>query len=108
MRVAPQAVLILRAPSKLNHFQRAAQIHVQALLFGFAIQRSGTMQDRIRRVHQRAIVFVAQAKAFTGQVAAKNAHARIQVFQEFREREMQLQRLPQPLARFLFGFCTHQ
>ena len=45
MRVAAQPVLILGAASKLNHFQRAAKIHVQALLLGFAIQRSSAMQN---------------------------------------------------------------
>ena len=37
VRIAAQPVAILRAARELNHFQRAAQVHVQALPLRFAI-----------------------------------------------------------------------
>jgi hypothetical protein len=59
MRKATQPVLILHPPGKLNHFERTAKVHVQALFFGFAIQGSGAVEDRIGRVGQRAVLFIA-------------------------------------------------
>ena len=42
------------------------------------------------------------------QIAEKEAHSRVQVFHEFGELEMQLQRSPKPLARLLFAFRPDQ
>ena len=45
VRIAPQTVAILRAARELNDFQSAAQIHVQALLLGFAVERRGAVNQ---------------------------------------------------------------
>src|SRR6267378_3206891 len=66
------------------------------------------MNQGVRGVHQRAVFVIGKAKTIAGDVAAKNAHARVQVFGEFGKLEMQLQRSPRPLARFLFGFRANQ
>ena len=93
---------------KLNHFEGAAQVHIQALLLRFAVQRSRAMNQRIGRIHQRAIFLTGQAEFFRGQIPAENAHARVEVFEEFRKIKVQLQGGPQPLARFLFRFRANQ
>ena len=55
-----QAVLVARAHGQLNHFERAAQIHVEAALLGFAIERGGAMNHRIGRAHESRVVVVGQ------------------------------------------------
>src|SRR5579863_1089489 len=64
------------------------------------------MNDRIGGIHQGVVLVVGKAKPLTRQVAAKNAHTRIQVFKKITKRKMELQRGPQPLARFFFTLCT--
>src|SRR6266513_4802988 len=55
------------------------------------------------------MVFVmGEAKAFAGEVASKNTHACVQVFSKFWKFEMELQRRPEALAGFLFGFGADQ
>ena len=44
---AAQAVIVARAHRQLNHFERAAQIHVEAAFLRFAIQRCGAMNHGI-------------------------------------------------------------
>ena len=51
---------------------------------------------------------VGEAEAFLGEIPAENSHTRIQVFREFREFKVELQRLPQALAGFLVRFRSHQ
>src|SRR4029077_5660498 len=99
---------VLHAASEQNDLQRASQINVEALLFGFAIQRRSTVNEGVGGACKDSIVVLGQAEAFGGQVAAKDVHARSQVIEEFRKIEMKLQGLPQALACFLFGACTHQ
>src|SRR5690242_12575024 len=66
------------------------------------------MKNGIGRIDQCAVVHIAKAKAFTGEVAAKNTHARVYIFEKLRKPKMELQRLPEPLARFLLGFRSNQ
>jgi hypothetical protein len=40
---ATQPMRVLRAAAQLRDFQRAAQIHIQAALFGFTIERGRAM-----------------------------------------------------------------
>ena len=53
---AAQAVRILRAARELRDFQSAAQIHVEAAFFGFAIERSRAMNHRLGRADQVRVV----------------------------------------------------
>ena len=52
MAEPPQAVLVARAHGQLNHFERAAQIHVQAAFLRFAIERRGAVNHGIGGAHQ--------------------------------------------------------
>jgi len=90
MRVTAQAAAVLRAARQLNHFERAAQVDVQALLFGFAVQRSSAVNQGVRGVHQRMVFVIGEAKTLAGQVAAKNAHPVVEVFGELGKFKMQL------------------
>ena len=75
---AAQAVGILRAARQLRHFQRAAQIHVQAAFLRFAIERRGAMNHRIGGAHQARIFGGIQTETRIGEIAAKNGDARFQ------------------------------
>src|ERR1700720_1992768 len=66
------------------------------------------MNYGIGRVRQRAVIIIRQSEALARKVAAKDTHARIDVIEKLWKIEMELQRLPQAFARFLFGVCTHQ
>ena len=44
---AAEAVMILGAAGELNHLESAAQIYVEALLFGFAIEGCGAVDERV-------------------------------------------------------------
>ncbi len=108
VRIAAQAVAILRAARELNDFECASQVDVQALLFRLAVQRCGAVNEGVRGVHQRMVLVIGEAKTLAGQITAKNAHPRVKVFGEFGELKVQLQRSPKPFARFLFGFRANQ
>src|ERR1700733_201662 len=66
------------------------------------------MNQGIRRIHQRMILIVRQSESIRRQLTAKNRDARIEILEKFGKIEMKLERLPQPLACFLIGFCAHQ
>ena len=75
---APQAVLVARAHGELNHFQRAAKVHVQAAFFRFAIERCGAMNHGIRGAHQpRDNRLRLRPKCGIGEIAAENMDSRI-------------------------------
>jgi len=98
---AAQTVMVLCAAGQLNHFKRAAQIYVEALLFRLAIERSRAVNQGIGGFGERMIVVIGQANLWIGEVAKKNTHAGGEMFLEFGELHVQLQRLPQALASFL-------
>ena len=108
MRVTPQAVVILNPARQLNHLQRAAEIHIQTLLFGLPVQGSGAVNQRVGRVHKLLILVSRKSKSLAGQIAAKNPHASGEKIAEFGKFKMQLERLPQALAGFLLALGTHQ
>src|SRR5713226_3301416 len=54
------------------------------------------------------VFVIGKAETLAGQVTAENAHPRVHIFGEFGKLEMQLQRSPKTLARFLFGFRANQ
>src|SRR2546429_217631 len=54
------------------------------------------------------VFVIGETKAFAGEVASKNTHACVQVFSKFRKFEMELQRSPEALPGFLFGFGANQ
>ena len=60
------------AAGKLQHFQRAAQIDVQAGFFGFAVQRSGNVQNGVSLPDQPDIVALMQAELRQSDIAQKN------------------------------------
>ena len=66
------------------------------------------MNQRIGGIHQRPICITGQAEFFAGQISTEDAHARVEVFEEFRKIEVQLQGGPEPLARFLIRFRANQ
>ena len=53
------------------------------------------------RAHQARVFVVRQPEMRVGEIAAKNVDARIQELFEARKIQMQLQRSPQALVRFL-------
>src|SRR5271168_1404286 len=71
VRIAQETVAILRAAGQLDYLQAAAEIDVEALLFGFAVQRGGAMNQRAGGVDQRVIVVVGEPEAIGGEFAAK-------------------------------------
>ena len=92
-------VVMIAAPRQLQHFQRAAQIYIQAAFFGFPVQRGGTMNHGIGRVHQPVIIIASQTKTGVGQIAAKNAHPRLQKFVERGKSRCNCSALPQAQLR---------
>ena len=66
------------------------------------------MNHRIGRAHKLRVIAGVQMEAWIGQVAAKNANPRMQGIFELREIHVQLQRMPQPFARFLLVRRAHQ
>ncbi len=104
----PQAVIVLRLPRQSQHFERAAQVHVQATLLRLAIQRRRAMNHRIRGVHQPVVFIAIQAEARRSQVSAKNPHLGLQVLEEPRKIQVQLQRTPQAQLRLLRIARPHQ
>ncbi len=95
---AAQAVGVLRAAGQLRDFQRAAQIHVEAAFFGFAIERRGAVNHRLGRSHQARVFGGVQAEARIGEIAAKNGNARFERILKLRKIQMQLQGVPEPLV----------
>src|SRR4029077_677814 len=82
--------------------------HVEALPFGFAVQRSSAVNDRVRGVHQSVVLIVGKREALGDKVAAEDAQAGIEVLDKFRKLEMELQGLPETLARLPLRACAHQ
>ena len=105
---AAQAVRVLRAASELRDFQRAAQIHVEAAFFGFAVERSRAMNHRLGRADQVRVVGRVQPKTRIGEISAKNGNARFERIAELRKVQMQLQRVPEALVRLLLRLRAHQ
>jgi len=66
------------------------------------------MNDGVSGIDQGVVLVIRKAEALAGKVSAKNAHAGIEVVEEFGKLEMKLQRLPKALARFLLGIGAHQ
>ena len=56
-------MIVAGAHGELDHFERAAEIHVQAAFFGFAIERRGAMNDRIGGADECAVVVVGRARS---------------------------------------------
>ena len=105
---AAQSMRILRAPAKLRHFQRAAQIHIQAAFFGFAVERGRAMDHGLGCPDQSRIVGGLQAETRVCQIPAKYGNTRFQCVTETREFHVQLQRVPEALVRLLVGLRAHQ
>ena len=105
---AAQSVIIAGARGELNDFERAAEIHVEAALFGFAIQRGGAMNDGVGGVHERGIFIVREAEMSVGEVAAENADARIEESLETRKIQMELEGAPEAFVRFLLIARAHE
>jgi hypothetical protein len=108
VREAPQAVMILSSPGELNDFESAAEIYIEALFFGFAVERRRAMYDGIARLNQRVIFVVRKAEVLGGKVAQKDSDTIRDALAEFREIHVELERLPEPLAGFLLIFRAHQ
>ena len=91
VRIAQDTVAILRAAGQLDYFQAAAEIDVEALLFGFAVQRGGAMNQRVGGVDQRVIVVVGEPETVGRELAAKYSDAGVEIVEKFGEGEMELQ-----------------
>src|SRR5207244_7087827 len=87
-------MLIASMQGKLDNLKRAAQVHVQTSLLGFAVQRGCAVNHRIGCLHQPAVIVVCETELRTGKVATKDVNARVQVVVETREVQMQLQGVP--------------
>ena len=105
---AAQAVRVLRAASELRDFQSAAQIHVEAAFFGFAIERCRAMNHRLGRADQARVVGGVQPETRLGKISAKNGNARFECVLELRKIQMQLQRVPEALVGLLLRLRAHQ
>ena len=100
---------VLRAPRQLSHFQRAAQIYVQAAFLRLAIERGRAMQHRIGRRGQKLILAVRQTEMRSREVAAENPDAaRREMLAKRGKIEMQLQGMPQSPLGFAHRRRAHQ
>ena len=72
-----QSVIVAGARSELDHFERAAEVHVQAAFFGFAIQGRGAMNHRIGGADEFAVIVVSEPEMLGGEIAQKNMDARV-------------------------------
>src|SRR6185312_1297232 len=88
-------MVVVHLHSELDDLKRATQVHVQAALFGFAVQRGRTVNDRISGVDQSIVIVARESETFVGQVTAKNPNPRLQVLVERFEIEMQLKCVPE-------------
>ena len=88
-------MLIASMQGKLDNLKRAAQVHVQTSLLGFAVQRGCAVNDRIGCLHQSAVIVVWETELPTGKVATEDVNAHVQVVVETREVQMQLQCVPE-------------
>ena len=98
---AAQSMIVARPHRELDHFERSAQIHVEAALLGFAIERSGAMNHGIGAANEAAVIVVTEPELRVREIAQKNRDLRIQEFFEARKIHVQLQRPPDSLLRFL-------
>ena len=103
-----QTVIVLGMPRQREHFERAAQIHVQTTLFRLAIERGGAMNYGIRGVNEAIILIAAETETGRGQVPAKDTHLGLEIFKEARKFQMQLQGTPQAELRFLRITRSHE
>jgi hypothetical protein len=53
---APQSVIVINLHSELDYLKRAAQVHIQAALLRFPVQRRGAMNNRVSGVDQSIII----------------------------------------------------
>src|SRR5713226_5941512 len=95
-------MLIASMQGNLDNLKRAAQIHVQTSLLGFAVQRGCAVNDRIGCLHQPAVIVVCETELRTGKVAPEDVNARVQVVVETWEIQMQLQRVPETHFGFVW------
>src|SRR5579862_1655152 len=91
---AAQTVIMLGMPRQREHFERAAQIHVQTTLFRFAIERGGTVDDGVRGMNETIVLIAAEAETGRREVSTENANLGLEIFKETREFQMQLQGAP--------------
>src|SRR5229473_3706920 len=69
---AAQAMCVVRAASELRDFESAAQIHIQATFFGFAVERSRAMNHRLGRPDQACVIGRIQPKTWLSEISTKN------------------------------------
>ena len=108
MTESPQSMVIARPHRQLHHFQRPAQVDVQARLLRFPVQRRRAVNDRVRSFHQSPVVIVRQAELLLGDIPTKNVNAGVQVIVKSREIQMQLQGPPQAHFRLVRVRRPHQ
>ena len=101
MAESPQSMFVSRTHGELNHFERASQIYIETAFLRFAVERGRAVNHGIGRANKQAVIVLAKSKARIGEVAEKNADARIQVRLKPREIHMQLQGSPQAGARLV-------
>ena len=70
---------------QLHHLQRAAQIHVEAAFFGFAIQRRGAVNHRIGGADQLVVFVVGKPKRASVRSPRKIRDAALQMSRETAE-----------------------
>ena len=87
---------MMHTHGKLQHLQRPSQVHIQTTFFRLPIQRRRAVNHRIGGVDQSIVIVPAKTESCPGQIPTKDPDARLQIFVETREVQMQLQRLPQP------------
>jgi hypothetical protein len=105
---ATQAVRGVGLLCELEHFERAAQVHVQARLGRLAVERGSDVDDRLRLLGQALIGGVVQAELGIGDVAEIKVDALVDVRTELGKVHVQLQRAPQALARLQRMLRAHE
>src|SRR5581483_3310349 len=84
-----QSMMLARVTGKFDHFQRAAQVHIQTRFFRLAVERGGDVDERIGSVDQAAVIVIRKPELRLGEVTAENVDAR-QVMMKSREVQMKL------------------
>jgi len=105
---AAQAVIFASAHRELYHFQGAAQVHIEAALLGFAIERGRAVNHRVRGARETPIIVIGQPELGSGEIAAENVDPAIQIGLEAGKIQVQLQRMPKAFPRFLVITRAHK
>ena len=99
---APDGVIRVRGSRQRDHFERPANVDVEADAERPAVERCGAVHDRRRRRSQLSVLALAEPESRRRQIADDDRDARSQPRLEPRKVDQQLQRSPEPM----FGIAS--